>query len=107
MQIERALRTDVAVAVGYVNSIGRNLPVLMDVNLLPSGATLADGRPIYTAAVSAATRVDPTFNHVNVFQSIGESTLQRVHGDRDQADDARVAGAGAPIRWPGASTTRR
>ena len=61
-------------AVGYVNSIGRNLPVLMDVNLLPSGATLADGRPIYTAAVSAATRVDPTFNHVNVFQSIGEST---------------------------------
>ena len=61
-------------AVGYVNSIGRNLPVLMDVNLLPTGATLADGRPIYTAAVSAATRVDPTFNHVNVFQSIGEST---------------------------------
>ena len=74
VQIERAVRSDVAVAVGYVNSIGRNLPVLMDVNLLPSGATLADGRPIYTAAVSAATRVDPTFNHVNVFQSIGEST---------------------------------
>ncbi len=74
VQIERAVRSDFAVAVGYVNSIGRNLPVLMDVNLLPSGATLADGRPIYTAAVSAATRVDPTFNHVNVFQSIGEST---------------------------------
>ena len=63
-----------AVAVGYVNSIGRNLPVLMDVNLIPTGATLADGRPIYSTAVSAATRVDPTFNHINVFQSIGEST---------------------------------
>ena len=74
VQIERAVMSDFAVAVGYVNSIGRNLPVLMDVNLVPSGATLADGRPIYTAAVSAATRVDPTFNHVNVFQSIGEST---------------------------------
>ena len=61
-------------AVGYVNSIGRNLPVLMDVNLIPTGATLADGRPIYSTAVSAATRVDPTFNHVNVFKSIGEST---------------------------------
>ena len=61
-------------SVGYVNSIGRNLPVLMDVNLIPTGATLADGRPIYSTAVSAATRVDPTFNHVNVFQSIGEST---------------------------------
>jgi hypothetical protein len=74
VQIERAVKSDLAVAVGYVNSIGRNLPVLMDVNLVPSGATLADGRPIYTAAVSAATRVDPTFNHVNVFESIGEST---------------------------------
>ena len=74
VQIERALSSDVAVAVGYVNSIGRNLPVLMDVNLIPTGATLADGRPIYTTAVSAATRVDPTFDHINVFQSIGEST---------------------------------
>jgi hypothetical protein len=74
VQIERALRSDVAVAVGYVNAIGRNLPVLLDVNLVPSGGTLSDGRPIYTAAVSAASRVDPTFDHVNVFQSIGEST---------------------------------
>ncbi len=62
-----------SVAVGYVNSIGRNLPVLIDVNLIPTGQTLADGRPIYSTAVSA-TRVDPTFDHVNVFQSIGEST---------------------------------
>jgi hypothetical protein len=57
-----------------VNSIGRNLPVLLDVNLIPTGATLADGRPIYSTAVSAATRVNPTFDHVNMFQSIGEST---------------------------------
>ena len=74
VQLERALNSDVAVAVGYVNSIGRNLPVLVDVNLIPTGATLADGRPIYSTTVSAATRVDPTFDHVNVFQSIGQST---------------------------------
>ena len=66
--------SDVAVAVGYVNSIGRNLPVQMDENLMPTGATLADGRPIYSTTVSSATRVDPTFDHVNVFESIGEST---------------------------------
>jgi hypothetical protein len=66
--------TDVAVAVGYVNSVGRNLPVLLDTNLVPVGGTLADGRPIYSGTVSAATRVDPTFDHVNVFQSLGEST---------------------------------
>jgi hypothetical protein len=74
VQIERALNSDLAVSAGYVNSIGRNMPVLVDVNLIPTGATLADGRPIYSTAVSAATRVDPTFNQVNMFRSIGEAT---------------------------------
>ena len=74
VQVERALNSDLAVSVGYVNSIGRNLPVLIDVNLIPTGATLPDGRPIYSTAVSAATRVDPTFNQVNMFKSIGEAT---------------------------------
>jgi hypothetical protein len=69
VQVERALSNDVAVTVGYVNSIGRNLPVLIDVNLVPSGQTLADGRPIFSTA-----RVDATFNRINMFQSIGEST---------------------------------
>jgi hypothetical protein len=74
VQLERAVTTDVAVALGYVNSTGRNLPVLLDANLIPTGGSLADGRPIYSGTVSAATRLDPTFDHVNVFQSIGEST---------------------------------
>jgi hypothetical protein len=74
IQVERALRSDMAVSVGYVNSIGRNLPVPMDVNLIATGQTLPDGRPIYSTAVSAATRVDPTFDHINMFRSIGEST---------------------------------
>ncbi len=69
LQVERALREDIAVTVGYVNSIGRNLPVLMETNLVPSGQTLADGRPIFSSV-----RVDPTFDHINVFESIGEST---------------------------------
>jgi len=74
IQIERALRSDISLAVGYVNSIGRNLPVLMDVNITPTGQTLADGRPVYSTTVGPATRVDPTFDHVNVFKSIGEAT---------------------------------
>ena len=90
----RAVQRHVSVAVGYVNSIGRNLPVLIDVNLMPTGATLADGRPIYSTSVSAATRVDPTFDHVNVFQSIGESTYNAFTATLAQADDARLAGAG-------------
>jgi hypothetical protein len=69
LQLERALNNDLAVTVGYVNSIGRNLPVLMDVNLVPSGQTLGDGRPIFSSA-----RVDSTFDHINVFRSIADST---------------------------------
>jgi hypothetical protein len=69
VQIERAFRNDLALTVGYVNSIGRNLPVLMDVNLVPSGQSLPDGRPIFSTA-----RLNPTFDHINMIQSIGEST---------------------------------
>src|SRR5215203_5180276 len=73
VQLERALGSNMSVAVGYVNSTGRQLPVLMDVNLVPAGASLPDGRPIFSTAVNAATRLDPTFDHVNVFKSIGEA----------------------------------
>jgi hypothetical protein len=72
VQVERALANDIAVTVGYVNSIGRNLPVLIDLNLVPSGQTLADGRPIFIATTTA--RVDPTFDRINMFKSIAEST---------------------------------
>ena len=41
VQFERALRNDMSVSVGYVNSTGRNLPVLMDINLIPTGAVAA------------------------------------------------------------------
>jgi hypothetical protein len=70
VQIERALGNDLAVTAGYVNAIGRDLPVLIDINLVPSGQTLADGRPIF----SSSGRVDPTFNRINMFKSIAEST---------------------------------
>jgi hypothetical protein len=73
VQVERALGQNMSVAVGYVNSIGRKLPVQMEVNLIPTGATLADGRPVYSTPVSAATRGNPVFDHIYLFQSIAES----------------------------------
>ena len=69
VQLERALGDNLAVSVGYVNAIGRNLPVLMDTNLVPTSNALADGRPIFSTA-----RVNPAFNQINLFRSIGEST---------------------------------
>ena len=105
VQLERALSNDLAVTVGYVNSTGRGLPVLMDINMIPSGATLADGRPVFSAA-----RVNTAFDHINMFQSIAESsynaftatlTKRMTHGWMTQAtytlargeDNAPLTGA--------------
>ncbi len=74
VQIERALGNDLAVSVGYVNSTGRSMPVLIDTNLIPSGRTLADGRPIYSTAVNSGTRVNPAFNHIDTLSSTGEGS---------------------------------
>jgi hypothetical protein len=74
VQLERALTRDLSVSAGFVNSTGRSMPVLIDSNLIPTGRTLADGRPIYSTAVNAQTRVNPAFNHVDVFQSTGSGT---------------------------------
>ena len=69
IQLERALSAELSVSAGYVNSTGRRLPVLIDINLVPSGGTLPDGRPIFSSS-----RVDPTFDRINMFKSIGEAT---------------------------------
>jgi Carboxypeptidase regulatory-like domain len=74
VQLERALTNDFSVSLGYVSSLGRNMPVLVDTNLIPTGQTLADGRPIFSTAVTSATRVDQNFNHVDTFRSIGKGT---------------------------------
>jgi hypothetical protein len=94
VQLERAFGSDMSLAIGYVNATGRKLPVQMEVNLIPTGAVLADGRDIYSTTVSAATRVNPLFDHVYLFQSIAESaynaftatlTRRMQHGFQAQA----------------------
>ncbi|MEZ5319677.1 MAG: carboxypeptidase regulatory-like domain-containing protein [Vicinamibacterales bacterium] len=73
VQLEHALSGDASLSVGYVNSTGRNLPVLLNSNVIATGATLADGRPIYASSVNAATRLDPRFNTINLVRSTGTS----------------------------------
>src|SRR5260221_3380586 len=71
VQIERAIGADLSVGLGYVNSTGRAMPVIVDTNLIPTAASLGDGRPIFSTAVNATTRVNPVFDHVNAIQSLG------------------------------------
>ena len=74
IQVERALNQELSLAAGYVNAVGSNMPVLIDVNIIPTGGTMADGRLLYSTAVNATTRVNPAFDHINVFKSIGEAS---------------------------------
>ena len=71
IQVERSLGRDYTASAGFIYANGDNLPVVTDANLISNGGTLADGRPTYSGTVSAATRVDPRFNHINTVQSIG------------------------------------
>lgn len=53
---------------------GDLLPVVVNINPVNPIQTLADGRPVYSAAINAGTRLDPQFNQINTVQSIGDST---------------------------------
>jgi hypothetical protein len=76
VQVERSLGRDYTASAGFIYANGDSLPVVTDVNLINPTGTLADGRPIYSGTVSAATRLDPRFNHVLQVQSIGDSTFK-------------------------------
>ena len=78
IQIDHAIGTNYSVQVGFVFVKGYDLPVITDINLVNPVGTLADGRPIYSSTVSAATRIDPRFDHINTVQSVGESTYKAI-----------------------------
>jgi hypothetical protein len=75
-QLERSVGKDFTLSIGAMYAKGSQLPVVNDVNLIPNGPVLADGRPIYSTAVNAATRVDPRFNHILEVQSVGVSEFK-------------------------------
>ncbi len=76
VQIEHAFGTDLTVSASLMYAKGSQLPVVTDVNLNNPIGTLADGRPVYSTAVNAFTRLDPRFNHISMVQSIGDSTFK-------------------------------
>lgn len=59
LQLSRELSQNDAMTVGYIHTGARNLEFLRNINLISSGATLVDGRPIYGAG-----RIDPNFNNI-------------------------------------------
>ncbi len=73
-QIEQALTSNLSVTAGFIHSNGRQLPVYRQTNCLPTGATLADGRPRYgTSAAPCVNKVLPQYNNVIEVGSGGTS----------------------------------
>jgi hypothetical protein len=76
LQFERGLGRNLSASIGLVYVKGYDLPVITDINLINPVGTLADGRPIFSTTVNAATRANPAFDHITSVQSIGESTYK-------------------------------
>jgi hypothetical protein len=77
-QVEHEFARDFTASVSVMYAKGTDLPVVTDVNLINPIGVLTDGRPIYSTAVNAATRLDPRFNHIMTVQSIGSSTFKGI-----------------------------
>lgn len=81
VQLEQALTENLSLAVGYVRSAGRHIPVYRQINCLPTGETLADGRPRYgtfnpiTGALISpcARRIFSQFRNIQMVESVGNS----------------------------------
>jgi hypothetical protein len=69
VSISRQLTTDMSLTGTYLFTRGNRLPIFRNINLVPSGATLADGRPIF----STTARVYPGFGNILSAESVGQS----------------------------------
>jgi hypothetical protein len=72
VQITRQLARNDALTVGYVRTGARDLTYQRNMNLINPAGYLADGRPIYSSAVNASTRLYPQFNAITL-QDTGAS----------------------------------
>jgi hypothetical protein len=70
VSIERELTPTMSLSASYLYTAGNRLPVYLNVNLVPSGNFLADGRPIF----SSTARVFSGFGNVLTAESVGHST---------------------------------
>lgn len=73
-QVEQGITNDLSVTVGFIQSLGRHIPVYRNINPINPASRLADGRPVFSSTVSAATRQFPQFNVIQMAESVGNSS---------------------------------
>jgi hypothetical protein len=73
-QIEQAITNNLSITAGYIHSEGRHIPVYRQTNCLPSGLTLADGRPVYsTTSTPCPNKINPNYSNILSVESAGNS----------------------------------
>jgi hypothetical protein len=73
LQVEQAITENLSFTVGFIHSAGRHLAVYRNINPIGVVRYLADGRAVFSNTVSAATRLDPRFNVIQMAESAGVS----------------------------------
>ena len=68
VQLEQALTDDLSLAIGYLHSGGRHIPVYRSINAYKPERYLADGRPVF-----GPERLDGRFNLIQLAESAGVS----------------------------------
>jgi hypothetical protein len=68
LSVSRELAKDLALTATYLYTRGNRLPVMRNINLVPSGQQLADGRPIFGSG-----RVFQEFGNILAAESVGQS----------------------------------
>lgn len=74
VQISRELTTNYGINVGYLFTKGTGIPVYRNINLVSTGTTLADGRPIYGTG-----RINPLFGNIIQAESVGNSSYNSLN----------------------------
>ncbi|MFB3853590.1 MAG: TonB-dependent receptor domain-containing protein [Vicinamibacterales bacterium] len=78
VQFEHAIGRSYSASVALVYTRGYDLPTVNNINVINPIGMLADGRPIFSTAVSPATRMDPRFNRISVVEANGWSSYKAV-----------------------------
>jgi hypothetical protein len=76
LQVAQQLAKNDSLTLGYIMTNGRNMQFLRNSNLIKPipGSTLADGRPVFSTTVSAATRLYPRFNNITLIDTGSNSS---------------------------------
>ena len=91
--VSRELTPTTALTASYLYTGGRRLPVYRNINVVPGGTFLADGRPIFGTA-----RYYAGFGNITSAESVGDSLYNGLNLTLRRQLAPRPAGSAAPAR---------